>query len=84
MLQVISGYRKEPVFGICMGNQLMGLAAGGKTFKLPLGNRYCYYMAIFTGPVSSELTRQPFWRTKKFVRDFGLCAQNPDKVEFLS
>jgi carbamoyl-phosphate synthase small subunit len=29
----------KPVFGICLGNQLMGLAAGGKTFKLPYGHR---------------------------------------------
>ena len=27
------------MFGICMGNQLTGLAAGAKTYKLPLGNR---------------------------------------------
>lgn len=28
-----------PVFGICMGHQLMGLAAGMKAYKLPYGNR---------------------------------------------
>jgi len=28
-----------PVFGICMGNQLLALAAGAKTYKLPFGNR---------------------------------------------
>ena len=31
--------RDEPVFGICMGNQLTALAAGAKCYKLPLGNR---------------------------------------------
>ncbi|XP_076451011.1 carbamoyl-phosphate synthase [ammonia], mitochondrial-like [Babylonia areolata] len=31
--------REEPLFGICMGNQLTGLAAGAKSYKLPLGNR---------------------------------------------
>lgn len=31
--------RKEPIFGICMGNQLTGMAAGCETYKLPLGNR---------------------------------------------
>ncbi len=30
---------KVPTFGICLGNQLMGLAAGGKTFKLKYGHR---------------------------------------------
>lgn len=29
----------KPVFGICLGNQLLGLAAGGSTKKLPFGNR---------------------------------------------
>lgn len=28
-----------PVFGICLGHQLMGLALGGKTFKLKFGHR---------------------------------------------
>ena len=30
---------KRPVFGICLGHQLMGLALGGKTFKLKFGHR---------------------------------------------
>lgn len=29
---------KKPVFGICLGHQLMGLALGGKTYKLPFGH----------------------------------------------
>lgn len=28
-----------PVFGICLGNQLLALAAGAKTFKMKYGNR---------------------------------------------
>ncbi|NBO19046.1 MAG: carbamoyl-phosphate synthase small subunit [Proteobacteria bacterium] len=28
-----------PVFGICLGHQLLGLALGGKTYKLPQGHR---------------------------------------------
>lgn len=31
--------RPECVFGICMGNQLIGEALGAKTYKLPFGNR---------------------------------------------
>ncbi|KAK7113318.1 hypothetical protein V1264_012626 [Littorina saxatilis] len=31
--------REEPLFGICMGNQLTALAAGARSYKLPLGNR---------------------------------------------
>jgi carbamoyl-phosphate synthase small subunit len=29
----------KPVMGICLGNQLLGGAFGGKTFKLPFGHR---------------------------------------------
>lgn len=29
----------KPIFGICLGNQLLALAAGAKTVKLPFGNR---------------------------------------------
>jgi len=39
---VVSNLRKliskYPVFGICLGHQLMGLAFGGKTYKLPFGH----------------------------------------------
>ena len=28
-----------PVFGICLGHQILGLALGGETFKLPYGHR---------------------------------------------
>jgi carbamoylphosphate synthase small subunit len=32
-------FYRRPVFGICLGNQLLALAAGAKTEKLPFGNR---------------------------------------------
>ena len=28
----------KPVFGICLGHQILGLALGGKTYKLPFGH----------------------------------------------
>lgn len=31
--------RKIPTFGICLGSQIMGIAAGGKTFKMKFGHR---------------------------------------------
>ncbi len=30
---------KKPVFGICLGHQILGLALGGKTYKLNFGHR---------------------------------------------
>ncbi|MDD5068127.1 MAG: glutamine-hydrolyzing carbamoyl-phosphate synthase small subunit [Candidatus Pacebacteria bacterium] len=30
---------KKPILGICLGNQLLALASGGKTFKLKYGHR---------------------------------------------
>ncbi len=37
--QALHAERSVPVFGICMGNQLLALAAGAKTFKLKYGHR---------------------------------------------
>ncbi len=31
--------RNKPIFGICLGSQLMALAAGATTYKLPYGHR---------------------------------------------
>uniref|UniRef100_A0A3B4YN35 carbamoyl-phosphate synthase (ammonia) n=1 Tax=Seriola lalandi dorsalis TaxID=1841481 RepID=A0A3B4YN35_SERLL len=37
--KVLESDRPQPVFGICMGNQITALAAGAMSYKLPMGNR---------------------------------------------
>ncbi|KTF84835.1 hypothetical protein cypCar_00021786, partial [Cyprinus carpio] len=39
LVKVLESDRSQPVFGICMGNQITALAAGAQSYKLPMGNR---------------------------------------------
>lgn len=43
---------KTPIFGICLGNQILGLALGGKTYKLKFGHRGANH------PVLNQLTQR--------------------------
>ena len=49
-------YEKLPVFGICLGHQILGLALGGKTFKLSYGHRGLNHPCGLNGQV--EITSQ--------------------------
>jgi carbamoyl-phosphate synthase small subunit len=44
---------KVPIFGICLGNQILGLAVGGKTYKMKFGHRGANHPVInhLTGKV---------------------------------
>jgi carbamoyl-phosphate synthase small subunit len=49
--QLLGAFGK-PIFGICLGNQILTLAAGGDTYKLPYGHRGV------NQPVQDLLTRR--------------------------
>lgn len=51
--QLLKTYER-PIFGICMGNQILARAAGGSTYKLPYGHRGV------NQPVQDLLTRRCF------------------------
>lgn len=48
----------KPIFGICMGNQLLSLAAGAKTFKLKYGHRSHNQPVIKCGTTQCFITSQ--------------------------
>ncbi len=53
-IRSLLGTYKKPIFGVCLGNQILALAAGGDTYKLPYGHR------SVNQPVQDLLTRRCF------------------------
>jgi len=62
----------KPIFGICLGNQILTLAAGGDTYKLPYGHRGV------NQPVQDLLTRRCYITSQNHgyaVRDDALPSE---------
>jgi carbamoyl-phosphate synthase small subunit len=49
---------KKPIFGICLGHQLIGLALGGRTFKLKFGHRGANQPVLNENTGRVEITTQ--------------------------
>ena len=65
---------QKPIFGICLGLQLLGLACGGKTFKLRFGHRGANQPVLNKATGQVEITSQN--------HGFALDADSlPDNVE---
>lgn len=65
---------KKPIFGICLGNQILAIASGAKTYKLKFGHRSqnqpcidlqngrCYITSQNHGFAVNEKTLKPGWQ----------------------
>ena len=66
---------KKPMFGICLGHQIIGLALGGRTFKLKFGHRGINHPVLNTRTNKVEIT----------VQNHGFCVDldsiNSSEVE---
>ena len=47
---------KVPIFGICLGHQIMGLALGGATYKMKFGHRGGNQPVSFTNTAAIEIS----------------------------
>lgn len=88
---------KKPIFGICLGTQLMALAAGAKTFKLPFGHRShnqpCLYLSTNRAYLTSqnhgyavdESSLPDYWRvTFRNLNDQSVAGIEHHSLPFFS
>jgi len=66
---------KTPIFGICLGHQILGLAAGGKTYKLKFGHRGANH------PVLNQVTNKVEITSHNHGFAVDPDSLNPSEVE---
>jgi carbamoyl-phosphate synthase small subunit len=69
-------FGKAPIFGICLGQQLLGLAYGGKTYKLKFGHRGANQPIQETATGKVSITSE----NHGFAVDFDSITEHPVRV----
>ncbi len=75
---------KKPMFGICLGHQLIGLALGGETFKLKFGHRGANQPVLNQRTNKVEITTQNHGfavRLDKLPPDLEADAHQPQRPD---